>query len=158
MTLRMRPGMRRDDDDARGHEHRLGDVVRHEEDALEAGVPRAAPEIDHLGAQVLRGQHVERAERLVHAQHLGLRDERPREADALAHAARQLLRIRVLVAGQTDELERPLDFLLFLPRVEATLDEPDLHVLLDREPGIEREALEHDREAVIDAARAARRG
>ena len=63
-------------------------------------------------AQVLGGQHVERAERLVHAQDLGLRDQRPREADALAHAARKLLRIGVLVAGKADELERALDLVL----------------------------------------------
>ncbi len=114
-------------------------------------MPRAAPQIDHLRAQVLRSQDVERAERLVHAQHFGLRDERPRETDALAHAARQLLRIGILVAGQADELERPLDLLLCLPSVEATLDEADLHVLLHREPWIEGEALKHDRETTIDA-------
>ena len=102
-------------------------------------------------AQVLRGQHVERAERLVHAQHFGLRDQRAREADALAHAARQLLRIRILVAGQADQFERALDFLLRPARAEAALDEPDLHVLLHGEPRIERKALEHDRRAAIDA-------
>ena len=118
-------------------------------------MPGAAPQVDHLRAQVLGGEDIERAERLVHAQHFGLRDQRPREADALAHAARQLLRIRVLVAGQADELERPVDFFLFLSRVETTLDEADLHVFLHREPWIEGEALEHDRQTAIDAVRAA---
>ena len=143
--------MRRNDDDARGDEHRLGDVVGHQKDALESGVTGAAPEVDHLRAQVFRGQDIERAERLVHAQHFGLGDQRPREADSLAHAARQLLRVGIFVAGQADELERAVDLVLFRPRVEATLDEPDLHVLLHGEPGIEREALKDDGEATIDA-------
>ena len=81
---------------------------------LRPACARAAPQVDHLGAQALRGQDVERAERLVHAQHFGLRDQRPREADALAHAAGELLRVGVLVAGQADQLQRPVDLFLFL--------------------------------------------
>ena len=36
---------------------------------------------------------VDRRERLVHQQHLGVDRERAREPDALAHAARELVRI-----------------------------------------------------------------
>ena len=83
----------------------------------------ACPEPRHSSttsrAQVLRGEDVERAEGLVHAQHFGLRDQRPREADALAHAARQLLRVRILVAGQADQLERVVDLFLLLARASS---------------------------------------
>jgi hypothetical protein len=79
--------MRRDNDNACGDEDRLGDVVRHEEDALQAAVPGAAPQVDHFAAQALRGEDIECAEWFVHAQYFRLRDKRPREADALAHAA-----------------------------------------------------------------------
>ena len=112
----------------------------------------AAPQVDDLGAQVLRGEDVERAERFVHAQDFRLRYQRPRKTDALAHAARQLLRVRILVAGQADELERPVDLLLFLLHVESALDEAHLYVFLHRKPRIEGEALEHDRQAVVDTA------
>ena len=48
------------------------------------------PEPQQLEVEPLAGQRVERAERLVEQQHLGLERERPGERDALAHPARQL--------------------------------------------------------------------
>src|SRR6476661_4440796 len=58
--------------------------------------------IEEIGAQRLGGQHVECREGLVHQQQARMHDQRPREADALAHAARQLLRIGALVAVEAD--------------------------------------------------------
>ena len=107
------PGMRGDDDDARGHEDGLRDVVRDEKDALE--IPRFGfPEVDDFRAKVLRREHVERAESLVHAENLRLRHDGPREADPLPHAAGKLLGIRILVAGEADQRQRALDLLLLL--------------------------------------------
>ena len=57
------------------------------------GMRAFVPEVEQVGAQRLRGQHVERRERLVHQQDFRLHDERAGEADALAHAAGKLLRI-----------------------------------------------------------------
>ncbi len=51
---------------------------------------RALPEPQQLLVQLVAGDLVERAERLVHQQELGLEAERARDRDALLHAARQL--------------------------------------------------------------------
>ena len=65
-----------------------------------------APQVEQVGAQRLGGQHVERRERLVHQQHLGMDHQRAGEADALAHAARQLLGIGALEAVEADQVDR----------------------------------------------------
>jgi len=109
------------------------------------------PHVDDLRAQVLRGKHIQSAERLVHAQHFGLRDERACKAHALAHSTRQLFRIGILIPREADQLQGPLDFLLLLLWMEAALDETYAHILLDGQPRIEREALEYDREPTIDS-------
>ena len=49
-------------------------------------------------------QRVERRERLVHVEDLGLHHQRARDLGALQHAARQLVRIVVLEALEADEL------------------------------------------------------
>ena len=69
------------------------------------GIVAARPQLEDVVAQALAGQHVERRERLVHQQHVGLDDERARDADALAHAAGELARQRALEAGQADQLD-----------------------------------------------------
>ena len=71
-------------------QHRFLDVVGHHDDGL-GREALALPQLQQLAAQVLRGQHVQRAERLVHQQGGRLDHQGPGEADALAHAARQLL-------------------------------------------------------------------
>ena len=53
----------------------------------------------------LADQRVERREGLVHEQDLGVGAERAGEADALLHAAGQLRRVAVLVAGEADRLD-----------------------------------------------------
>ena len=58
----------------------------------------------HLLAQL----EVERAERLVEQQHLGLVDDRPRERDPLALAAGQLDRLALAEAREPDHVERGL--------------------------------------------------
>ena len=93
-------------------------------------MPRTAPKVNHLSAKVLRRQDIERTERLVHTEHLGLRDQCARESDTLPHATRQLLRIGILVTRQANEFECPRDFFLFQSRIEAALDEPNSHVFL----------------------------
>ncbi len=55
----------------------------------------------HAGAD----QRIEGGEGLVHEQDVGIERERPRQPDALLLAARQLPRLRVLVAGETDDLD-----------------------------------------------------
>ena len=137
-------GVGREQKDAVAHQHRLLDVVGHEDDALDRQLA-VAPELEEVGAQGFRRQHVERRERLVHEQDVGMDDERAGEADALAHAAGKLARIGGFVAVEPDEIDRgeraPADLRLRQPqRLEA-----ELHVFEHREPGKEREGLKHHR-------------
>ena len=95
-------------DDARREEDRLRDRVRDEDDRR----AELLPDREQLEVEPLAGHLVERAERLVHQQQRGLERERPRDRDALLHAARELPRMVVAEPGQLDELEHPLDALL----------------------------------------------
>ena len=60
-------------------------------------------------AKVLAHLRVERTERLVEQQHLGLRRERPRERDPLALPARELVRVALGERRQLDEVEQLAD-------------------------------------------------
>ena len=59
-----------------------------------------------LELEALAELEVERPEGLVEEEHVGAVDEGPGEGDPLLLAARQLVRLALLVAGQVDELER----------------------------------------------------
>ena len=52
---------------------------------------------------------VERAERLVHEQHVGVLRQRPRERDALAHSAGELVRSLLPELREVDEVEQLVD-------------------------------------------------
>ena len=88
ITSATRPGSGRHDDDARRKEDRLGDRVRDEHDCA-AGL---LPDAQELHVQPLAGHLVERAERLVHQEQRRVERQRPRDRDALLHAARELPR------------------------------------------------------------------
>ena len=95
------------DRDEVAHLDRLVDVVGHEQDRL----GELLLEAQELVLEPLADDRVDRAERLVHEQHRRVRGERPRHADALALAARQLRRVAVArsVAGlEPDEREQLL--------------------------------------------------
>ncbi|WP_438801416.1 ATP-binding cassette domain-containing protein, partial [Burkholderia pseudomallei] len=59
-----------------------------------------------IGAQRSGRLNVERGERLVHQERRGIDDERAREGNARAHAARQLARVRVREAVEADQVDR----------------------------------------------------
>ena len=90
------------DDDAVGDLEGLLLVVRHEHAGDVDLVVQAAEPL----AQLLAHLGVERAERLVEQQHLRLGRERARERDALALAARELRRHRVLVALELHQAQQ----------------------------------------------------
>ena len=79
-------------DDAIRHQDRLFDVVGDHQDGLR-GEGLVQPELHELAAQGFGRQNVERRERLVQAQKLGLDRHRSREADLLAHSAGELARV-----------------------------------------------------------------
>ena len=105
------------------------------------------PQIDQVGAQRFRGQHVERAERFVHQQQVGMHHQRARQADALAHAAGQLLRIGAFETAQADQVDRLLGAFSALVARHAARLQTQLHILLHGQPGKQRETLEHHRHA-----------
>ena len=101
-----------------------------------------------VGAQRLGGQHVERRERLVHQQQVGMHHQRPRKADALAHAAGQFLGIGVLEAVETDQIDRRQRARAALDAVDAERLQSEFDVLQNRQPGKQRKRLEHHGDAV----------
>ena len=94
------------DDDAVGHQDRLLDVVGDHEDGLRR-YGLVQPELHQLTAQRFGGENVERGERLVETEQLGLDRHRAGEPDLLPHAARELARVRRLEAVQTDGVDEP---------------------------------------------------
>ena len=138
------PGVRGEHDDPAGEEHRLLHAVGHDDQGVDSrrGVP---PQIHHLAAQVFGGERVERPERLVHEHDLGRDGQRAREAHALLHAARKLLRVRGLEPLETHEIDGAGDRVALRATVHAPGIEAHCHVLRDREPGQQGERLEHHR-------------
>jgi hypothetical protein len=76
--------------------------------------------------------------------------ERTRDTDTLFHAARQLARIGILEPGEADEVHDLRDRCLSLGGALAACAERLADIVGDREPGIEREALEHDRDPGVE--------
>ena len=92
-------GPRRHHDHAVAEHERLAHVVRDEDHRLAVSHPDPLQQQVHVAARL----RVERSERLVHEQHGGVDRERPRELDAHAHAAGELVRERVLEPVEVDE-------------------------------------------------------
>jgi hypothetical protein len=76
--------------------------VRHEQDRARL----AAQRVVQPRLQLLARERVERRERLVEAQHRLAGEQGAQERDALAHAARQLVRAGALEPGQAEGEER----------------------------------------------------
>ena len=93
------------DDDVVGDLHGLLLIVRHEQRRDVAPVVEAAQPLAQLDAHL----GVERAERLVEQQQLGLDREGAREGDALALAARELRRVALAEAVELHEREQLVD-------------------------------------------------
>ncbi|GMA25139.1 hypothetical protein GCM10025864_28980 [Luteimicrobium album] len=121
--------------------HGLVEVVRDEDDRL----AERALQLDELLLHLAADQRVQRRERLVHEQDVGVGGERAGQADALAHAARELRRQRVVPALEADEVERPGGTLATLRLVDALDLERVGRVLEDGPVGEQREVLEHHR-------------
>src|SRR5260370_6325674 len=79
-------------DDAGAEKHRLSYPVGDEDD----GLLRLLPDAQQLEVHLFPRERIERAERLVHEDELGIVGERTRHRGALLHAARQLLWVQRL--------------------------------------------------------------
>ena len=137
-------------EDAVRQDHRLFDVVRHDQHRLRREVV-VVPEPQQLGPQVLRGEHVEGGEGLVHEQRVGLDDERAGEADPLTHPARELLGVGRLEPVQADRVDGALGADVALLGLDTERLEPDLDVLLHGQPRQQGETLEDHGDAGVGA-------
>ena len=136
------PGPGREQHDAIGQEHGLGDRVGDEDDGRLRGLGDPLQLEVHLVAR----DRVERAERLVHEQDLGVVAQGPGDGDALAHAAGELARERLLEALQADELAQLVRAAPALGLVDLAQQQRQPDVLLDRVPGEEVGVLEDEAE------------
>src|SRR5439155_16665322 len=134
-----RPPLQHDDPVA--HQHRLLDGVGHE---YYRGGPQR-PQPASLELQDYAGLRVEGTERLVHQQHVRIQRQRAREPAPLLHAARELVRERILESVQTDQVDEMGNALADLcPRRARELQAVG-HVPVDGLPGEQPEALEDHR-------------
>ena len=117
---------------------RLVEVVRDEDDRLVKVLLEVDELVLHLGAD----QRIERREGLVHEEDLRVGAQRAGEADALLHAARELARILVLVAGETDRIDPARGLVAHDRALEAAHLQPVADVLDDRAVRHQAEALE----------------
>ncbi len=121
--------------------------MRHQNDTLDRQLA-IAPQLDQVGAQIFRGQHIQGAEGLVHQEDIGVDHHGAGEADALTHAAGQFARIGAFVTVQTDQIDggqgAGADFHLG----QAQGFQAQLHIFQHCQPGKEREALEDHGDAL----------
>ncbi len=64
------------------------------------------PQIEQQLVHLVAGDRVQRAERFVHQQQLGVVDKRAADRDTLAHAAGQLMRLLAREIVQTDPFQQ----------------------------------------------------
>jgi hypothetical protein len=137
----------RQDHDAVAHRDGLVEVVRDEQHRLFL----RAPQREHFVLHQLPRLDVQRRERFVHQDDVGVEHQRLREAHALAHAAGQLVRIAIGERGQADALQ-PLGRERARVRVARAAErQPGHHVAERGAPGHQALGLEHVARAPVDA-------
>ena len=107
------------------------------------------PEALELGVELLAGEGVERAERLVEQQHRGIADQRPSERGALRHAPRELAWAQAPGVGQADPRERGFGAVAAHVRRDAGKLHRQRHVVDDRAPRHEPRLLEVEADAPV---------
>ena len=133
------------DRDPAAHRHRLDLVVGD----VDGRRPEALVDPGDLGAGLDAELRVEVRQRLVHQEHRRLADDRPAERDALALAARQLLRLAVEQLLEAEDPGRVVDPLLDVGLRDLPELQPERHVVADRHVRVERVALEDHRDVAI---------
>ncbi len=126
-----------------GEKHRFFDIVRHNKNGA-GGYRLLLPQLKQLAAKVFGRQHVERGERLVHEEYFRLDNKCAGKADALAHSAGELLGICRLEAVEADRVQHLERALATVGGLQATSLQRGFHILDDRQPWKQGEALEDD--------------
>ncbi len=143
ISLNIRPGLL---PDAVAHQHRLFDVVSHQNDALD-GHPALRPQIQEIGAQRLGGEHVQRGKWLIHEQNIRMNHERAGEPHALPHAARKLTGIGGLKSVQANEIDRRQGPFADIRSRHSLRLEAERNVLEHGQPRKQSEALKYHGDA-----------
>ena len=136
-------------DDPVGQPQRLVQIVGD----VEGGRPLALPKRQEILHQQLARLGVERRQRLVQQQHGRAHGQCAGDADALAHAAGQLLGQRLAEVPQTHAAQAGLDALPPLGRRQRVVFEDERQVVLDAAPGQQGEVLEDEGDRVQAAVR-----
>ena len=121
-------------------EHRLRHVMRDEHHRLAGAAPDGEQFFLHDPPRLC----VQRTERLVHQQNIGINRQRAGNRRALLHAAGELGGKRLLEASQMHQIDVMLRPLLGLAAFDALLFQAITHVFDHRLPGKQCEILEHD--------------
>src|SRR2546425_3726014 len=127
-----------EDEHAVAQVDRFVDVVGDEEDRLAGALPDAGQLLLH-GLPRLR---VQRAERLVHQQHVRVEREHAGERDALLHPARELAGQKMTELGQSGKRQISIHNRGTFRRWSSSNFQAPADVALDGPPGKERELLE----------------
>src|SRR5262249_49366275 len=93
-----------------------------------------APEAQHFILHTHTGKGIERAEWFVEQEHFGMINHRPREGNALGHAARKMMRKGISKRFQPYQAHEFIDLTAFLFQHTAC-DEAGFDVAPDSEPG-----------------------
>src|ERR1043166_300587 len=124
------PRPRRHDNDGIREQHRLLNVVRHENN----GHFFLAPDSQQLDVEVLARHRVERAERFVHEENARIGYERAAERNALLHASGEPIRSLVVKVLEPDQREKRAPFTRVLYRIETGEFDRQHDVFGDRAP------------------------
>src|SRR6267143_5241905 len=130
-------------DDAVGEDDRFFNIVSHDENRARGNFV-TEPELEELAAKSLRGEDVQRGERLVHEEHFGLDDECARDTDTLLHAAGEFLGIGDFKTVEADGVNDAQGALAAVNRRHAPGLERSFDVFKNGQPREERETLKDD--------------
>ncbi len=123
--------------------HRFFDIVRHNEDGT-GGNRLVLPKLEQFAAEVLRCQHIQCGEGLVHEEDFGLNHEGACKAYTLAHAAGELFWVCSLETVQTDSIQHLERSFAALGGFHAPGFQRGFDVFGNGQPGKQGEALEDD--------------
>ena len=111
----------------------------------------SGPQGHQFGPQVLRGQHVERGERFVHQQQVGLKNQRAGEPNALPHAAGKLFGISGFEAVQADHVDRVERTFPALRGRDPSGGKSEFDIVLNGQPWHQRKGLKYQRRPRVGA-------
>jgi hypothetical protein len=135
-------------DDALRQRDRLVDVVRHQDDGLVIGLDRVLQHALEIEPRLV----VQRRERLVEQQDIGVHDQGADQRHALAHAAGQGFRIGVFKTGEPKALEVFAGLAFGLDAVDAAGLQAQQHVAEHGAPGKQQVLLHHVADAAAQAS------